>query len=353
MAILEREGNFWIDVRVKGRRIRRNIGPDRTMAELVVKDLEVKAAKEEYLGIVEQRKVRFTDFTLKDYLPWSEANKAVSTYAADQRCTSSHLIPIFGKRFMSSITPKDLEDYKTHRSRFVKPRTVNRELDLLKSIFSRAVEWGVIREHPGKGVRKLKFQKQPPNWLTPEQVEQLLAVIDKPHLRMLVVLGAHTGMRKGEMFRLTWSDVDMKRRELTIREAKNDEFRVVPMNEVVYHCVRQHPRHIKSDLVICRPDEEGSPYVDLRSPFHAALELAGLSRIRIHDLRHTFGSNLAAAGESLAVVRDLMGHSDIQTTMIYLHLAPDQKRAAVESLVKRPENKGQYGQDLDTKAIGT
>ena len=88
-------------------------------------------------------------------------------------------------------------------------------------------------------------------------------------------------------------------------------------------------------------------------PFHAALERAGLPRIRIHDLLHTFGSNLVAAGESLAVVRDLMAHSDIQTTMIYLHLAPDQKRSAVESLVKRPTNQGQFGQDLDTEAVGT
>lgn len=132
----------------------------------------------------------------------------------------------------------------------------------------------------------------------------------------------------------------------------NNEFGVVPMNEVAYRACREHPRHIKSDLVICRPDEEGTPYNDLRSPFHSALEQAGLPRIRIHDLRHKFGSNLVAAGESLAVVRDLMGHSDIQTTMIYLHLAPDQKRSAVESLVRKTKNDSQYGQDLDTKAIG-
>ena len=122
------------------------------------------------------------------------------------------------------------------------------------------------------------------------------------------------------------------------------------MNDLLYETLSEHPRHIRSKFVVCRSDKQGSPYRDLRAPFEKALQRAKLPRIRIHDLRHTFGSNLVAAGVSLAVVKDLLGHNDIQTTMIYLHLAPDQKRDAVASLVGNAENRGQYGQYLDTEA---
>ena len=350
MAVFERNGAWWIDVRIKGRRVRRKIGPDQNVAELVVKDLEVRAAKGEYLGIIEDRKIRFGEFALKEYLPWSQANKAASTYKADQGCLRAHLIPIFGSRLMGSVTSKQIEDYKTQRAGIVKPRTVNRELDLLKSMFARAVDWGVVRHHPAGSVKKLKFQREPPAWLTPSQVDQLLAVIDKPHLRAFVVLGAHAGLRKGEILGLKWPDLDLDRRELTIRKTKNNEFRLVPMNELLYETLSGHPRHIRSKFVVCHSDTQGSPYRDLRAPFEKALQRAKLPRIRIHDLRHTFGSNLVAAGVSLAVVKDLLGHNDIQTTMIYLHLAPDQKRDAVASLVGNAENRGQYGQYLDTEA---
>ena len=345
MAVYEKNGDWWIDVRIKGKRIRRKIGPDQETAELVVKDLQVKAAKGEYLGIMEERKVRFEAFARKDYTKWAAANKSSTSLARDKVTIEKHLIPFFGKKYLAAVTSKHLEDYKTGRAGQVSPRTVNRELDTLKSIFSRAVEWGYLRAHPGQGVKKLKFQKQPPAYLTTEQLERLLTACEHPHwLHAFVALAAYTGMRKSELLRLQWQDVDLGKRVLTVRDTKNNEFRVIPLNQRVCEVLKRHPRHLQSDLVLARPDGAAA-YQDLRKSFERALARAGLPRIRIHDLRHSFASNLVSGGISLAVVRELMGHKDIQTTMIYAHLAPNLTRAAVDSLVAD-------GQDMDTNAGG-
>ena len=264
----------------------------------------------------------------------------------DESTIHKHLIPYFGGNYIGAVKIKDLEDYKTFRAGRVKPRTVNRELDTLKSMFNRAVEWGWLKETPGKAVKRLKFQKQPPVYLDTTQLTRLLEECDTPHLRAFVVLGVYTGMRKSEILHLGWEDVDLKNRSITLRQTKNKEFRVVDMNELVWQTLRRHPRHISSPYLLARPD--GRPFSDLRAPFEAALKRASLPRIRIHDLRHSFGSNLVAAGASLAVVKELLGHKDIQTTMIYAHLAPDMKRAAVELLVP---NAGQDGQYMVTEQI--
>jgi integrase len=226
------------------------------------------------------------------------------------------------------------------RAGVVKPATVNREVDTLKSMFNRAVEWKYLKASPAAGVKKLKVQKLPPAYLNIEQLGKLLEQCTEPYLYIFVVLGAYLGLRRGEIFRLTWSDVDFNRREITVREAKNNEFRVIPMNDLVIETLKKHTRHIKSDVVLARSDTDGKAYQDIRDSYQTALRQAGLHRIRIHDLRHSFASNLVTAGESLAVVMELMGHKDIQTTMIYAHLAPNQKRNAVDRLVE--------GQDKNT-----
>ncbi len=335
MAVFFRNDAWWIDTYIKGKRIRRKIGPDKKTAELVEQDLKLKAARGEHLGIMEERKVRFEDFA-KEYLEWSRANKAERTYKTDQHIIDRQLTPFFQGHYLASIKPKVVEDYKTHRLRTIQPRTVNRELGTLRSMFTRAVEWQYIKTHPMAGVKELKFQKRPPAFLTPDQVIQLLEACGQLHLYAFVVLAAHTGMRKSEVFGLKWTDVDFKRAELTVRQAKNNEYRIIPMNQLVVETLKRHPRHITSDLVLVRDD--GRPYHNLKWSFDTALEKAGLAQVRIHDLRHSFASNLVIAGVPLNVVQELLGHKDINMTMIYAHLAPNAKRAAVDLLVDRQED---------------
>jgi integrase len=286
----------------------------RRLATGRTEDLKVKAAKGEYLGILEERKIRFEDFAL-EYLVWSQANKAERTYKVDQHIINRRLIPFFQGNYLASIKPKAVEDYKTHRLSTIQPRTVNRELAALRSMFTRAIEWQYVKAHPMANVKELKFQKRPPVFLTPDQLDQLLEVCRQPHLYAFVALAAHTGLRKSEVFNLKWADVDFKRSDITVRQSKNNEYRIIPMNELVRATLKKHPRHITSDLVLAHGD--GTAYQRVDKAFHNALENAGLPRIRIHDLRHSFASNLIIAGVPLNVAQELLGHKDIKMTMVY------------------------------------
>ena len=140
-------------------------------------------------------------------------------------------------------------------------------------------------------------------------------------MRTFIVTALNTGLRKGELFALTWKDIDFEREELRVRRSKGKRFRVIPLNDLVLQALREHPRHISSQTVFHNPD--GSYWKDIRGGFNATLTKAGLPRIRIHDLRHSFASQLVSAGKPLPAVQQLLGHADLRTTMRYAHLVPD------------------------------
>ncbi len=99
------------------------------------------------------------------------------------------------------------------------------------------------------------------------------------------------------------------------------------MNATLVEVLSRHPRHIRSRYVFHNAD--GSPWKDVRKGFRSALDAAGLPTIRIHDMRHTFVSNLVMACVDLNAVKVLAGHQDTGTTMRYAHLAPGHLKASV------------------------
>ena len=186
----------------------------------------------------------------------------------------------------------------TLRVRSVKPPSVNREIGFLRSMLSRAVEWGYLSRNPTKGVKELKFQKRPPTFLTLEQLDKLLSVCDQEEMFVYIVLGAYTGMRKSEILRLTWEDVDFSRHEITVRERKNKEFGVIPMNELVEETLRKHPKQIvngKDGPIPCPfvlSGIDGTLHQHLNYQLDVLLKKAELPRVRVHDLRHYADSRI-------------------------------------------------------------
>jgi len=329
-----RRGNTWyIDFYVRGQRIRKKIGPSRKLAELALKDAEVKIAKGDYLGIYEERKIPFSDYA-KQYLEYSKTNKAKRSYERDVTSLRVHLVPYFGRYWLANISTKMIEDYKAERKNRVNPATVNRELACLKNMFTKAVEWGYLKANPAKGVKLLKEKPKTPRYLTKEEVCSLLEACP-PRIYALVATAVNTGMRRGELLNLEWTDVDLNKRTITVRNkeewhTKNYESRTIPVNDFLYEVLSKHPHHIRSPYVFCNPD--GSKYNNIWLNFEAALKKAGIEHLPFHSLRHTFASHLVMSGVDLATVQKLLGHKNIKTTMRYSHLAPDHLKGAVERL---------------------
>jgi integrase len=330
--------DWYIDYRVNGKRYKRRIGPHKKLAEQVLMDIEVKKAKGEYLGIHELKKITLADF-LDEYLTWASVNKGANTYTLNRFC-ADRLREVFTSH-LSGITAKQVDDYKVKRRAVVSPATVNRELALLKHMCTKAVEWGYLKANP---LIPVKFLKEPLGrlrYLTREEMDALISTCS-PHLRPIVMVALHTGMRKGEVLGLTWQDIDFGASTITVRHTKNNEPKVIPMNQTLYEELQRLPRHLRSAYVFCNP--QGQPYDEVKRSFKTACQNAGIRDFRFHDLRHTFASCLVMNSVNLKTVQHLLGHKDIRMTLRYSHLSQEHLQAAVGTLDRNFEVGTKRGQ---------
>ena len=169
---------------------------------------------------------------------------------------------------------------------------------------------------------------------------QLLLESSPDELRNIFYVFLNTGMRKAELENLEWADIDFRRRKIKIRRKefwnpKTGE-REIPMNQGTWDLLKklkaESDKGLQSNFVF--PAKDGGKIKEkLRRQLIRIAEKAKIKDLtKIHSLRHTYASHLVMKGVDLPTVQRLMGHSDIQTTMIYSHLAPDHLADAVEKL---------------------
>jgi len=330
MAIFKKGNNWYIDYYFKGKRKRKKIGPSKKLAEQVLKDVQIKIAKGEYLGVYEERKVLFENFT-KEYLEYSKTNKSFSTYQRRDRVSTNRLEKAFHGYYLHEITPKMIEDYKAERLKEVTPTTTNKDISCLKHMYTKAAEWGYLTRNPAKEVKLLKEPPGRLRYLEPEEIKKLLDACT-PYLRPIVVTALNTGMRKGEILNLKWSDVDLKNRKITLFNTKNNEMRMIPVNKTLCQELTVLKSNCQNEgYVFCNAVNQ-QPFKDIKKSFTSALKKCDIKDFRFHDLRHTFASRLVMKGVDLRTVQQLMGHKSIKMTMRYSHLSPGHLQDSVEKL---------------------
>lgn len=277
----------------------------------------------------------FKEFVEKRYKLWAKTNKR--SYETDEMRLKP-LLAHFGKKRLSQISPFDVERYKIERrdtkTWHDKQRaagTVNRELCLLSAIFRLAVTSGEVEKNPVRKVRMLQEENKRERYLSPEEEERLLRQLvgDREHLRPIVILAIHTGMRAGEILTLEWQQIDFARGTIHLDKTKSGKARTIPMNSRA----RQALESLKRESAYCFANPEtGKPYTTIKTAWKAACEKAKIEGLRFHDLRHTFGTRAADAGVPIVAIAEVMGHSSIQTTMRYAHATDEGKRRAVEAI---------------------
>ncbi|WP_462379558.1 tyrosine-type recombinase/integrase [Pseudomonas sp. Marseille-QA0892] len=298
------------------------------------------------------------------YLPWSEAHH--KSYAKTKHALE-HSFDSMMTRRLDEIEQRELERLRVSwLSGGLSESSANRKMASLRGVLSRAVEWGYLATHPMTKLKQLKTDtKGRVRYLLPDEEKRLRAALDDrqeqgraeresanqwredrkrellpdlskvsyiDHLMPLVLLSLNTGMRRGEVFELTWRDVDLKTKVLTVGgdTAKSGQTRHIPLNREaleVLQCWRdQHTRKVGYVF----PGKNGARLDNVKKSWEELLKRAKVTSFRWHDLRHTFASKLVMAGVPLNTVRDLLGHADLKMTLRYAHLAPDSKAAAVE-----------------------
>jgi integrase len=215
-----------------------------------------------------------------------------------------------GKR-VSEITYKECDRFLTERkntpTKQGKKRsasTLNKELGTLKHMLNEAVAWEMIEKNPfhNRPPRQRLHQKEKNGrvrYLSTEEMEALLPECP-PHLREIVEVNLLTGMRRGEVLSLKWSQIagDF----IYLHETKTDESRQIPIAEdlkAVFQRIRQRQwaRGIKARWVFC--DDQGRHFKEVKRSFASACKRAGIADFRFHDLRHTFASHYVMRGGAL------------------------------------------------------
>ena len=326
MAIYKRGNNWYVDFTFHGQRIREMIGPSRKGAEKVIAKRKAEIAENKFLDKrKEPEPIKFYDFA-KEYLQWAKTNKKPSTFNRDLSLMRQ-LNKEFDAKNIQEITTWQIEKFKARRKEEVRPASVNREIALIKHMYSKAIEWGKVKESPAKKVKLLKGEVKRVRFLVPDELQRLLSNC-ADHLKPIVIVAVHTGMRKGELLNLKWDQINFEQGIISILDTKNHERRDIPMNDTVKSILKEMEK--KGPYIFS--NEDGQTFRDVRRSFETALRRSGIEDFRFHDLRHTFASNLVMEGVDIMTVKELMGHKDLTMTLRYAHLAPNYKTKAVNIL---------------------
>jgi len=347
MAVRKRKDVWYYDFMVRRIRYRGAIPEARNKAQ--AKQAEARAR----LDVFEGRYGKpggtesFVKFAREVYLPWAKENK--KSWQSDSYHVEV-LASYFGKKTFAEITPMLVEKFKrdrkatlTNRESVRSAASVNRELACLSKIFSLAMTHKVVSFNPCLHVKKYREENERTRYLLPDEETRLVAqcVGERAHLRPLLVLAINTGMRRGEILKLTWRHVDFERSliRLTSDITKSGKPREIPMNSEVRNQLLELRTSNNNGPVIPSP-KTGKGIVDFKRAFRAACDKAEIEELHFHDLRHTFGTRAADAGADAFTIAELMGHSDLRMTKRYTHATDSRKRAAVENLVEYGRSEG-------------
>ena len=263
---------------------------------------------------------------------WLEEHVAVRCKpktAEDYRQTvGKHIVPALGR--MPALAVEHADVTELHHGLRHTPVMANRVVDTLSRIYNAAEDRGLIPEasNPCRLVVKNRERRRE-RFLTDEELRRLGRVLDEAETRTGV--SAHavaairllllTGCRKGEILSLRWEEVDLEARELRLHDSKTGP-RTISLSQEAAGVLAAIPR-IEGNPYVIPGKVEGKHLRNLNDPWEIVCERAKLKDLRIHDCRHSYASRALALGESLPMIGRLLGHTQVETTARYAHLAKD------------------------------
>jgi integrase len=272
-----------------------------------------------------------------------------ATVEAYESMIRIHLSPFFVGRTLERIGRREIQAFIGHMRRSgSSPKTTRNALGILHSLFEYARREGWVQANPCTLVDKPRAGEGDPDirFLEPEEIEALLRGVPDDDLgrveRRMYLAATMTGMRQGELLALRWRDIDWPAQRVRIRRNYvRGEFgtpkskrssRSVPLADRLageLDQLHQETAYRQDDDLVFAHPHAGRP-IDrsrLLKRFKAALKRAEVRPVRFHDLRHTFGTRMAAQGVPMRALQEMLGHRDFKTTLIYADYAPSAREA--------------------------
>lgn len=290
-----------------------------TLKEVILADLEKNDYEEK----------RFTSFT-------AMSQHYLETYAVSKRSYQTDefrlrkLKEFFKDKELRKIKPSMIREYVAMRLKEGKTEsTVNRELALLKKMFSLAIEDGYLEENPAKKIKKFsEYDTERDRVLSEEEEKRLLSELPD-RVKPVVIVALHTGLRLSEVLGLKWSGVDMDTRFIKVERTKSKKTRFISINSLLYEELAQLKKQAGKEQRVFA-------FKSIRTAFDNACKRAQVKDFTFHDLRRTFGTRLLEKGVDIMTISKLYGHSNVLVTQRYLHPKDRLSVEAVELLAERP-----------------
>lgn len=310
--------------------------------------LEAQSKCDRFLKNGGQSKDESVKAYLNDWLANIKGTVAERTLADYTQVVQTYIIPELGHISLHRLERANvialLQYVYTTRNRH---RTAEKIRVVLRIALNEALRDGIILRNVARDVKPMRVESREPTTLQPLQVQKLLRAVKGDRLEALYHVAVQMGLRKGELLGLKWSQVNLEAGTLRVAKAtsKSKRTRTLGIPASVLASLQRHcslqasERAVRGedweDNNLVFPSDRGTPLdpSNLSRQFNVALQKAGLPKMRFHDLRHTCASLLAAQGASPALVRDILGHSQVNITMdIYTHISSDALSSELQKL---------------------
>jgi len=321
----DERGRWVLDYYALGKRRRKVCGKSKADADRMLRQLRTQIDAGEYVDPVGVPTfARFAEIFAERH------GRHKVSYQKNAYVTRG-LVEFFGATKLSRITSGHVEDYRTARLSGERGKvTVNREIEVLRTMLAKAVKWGFLAKNPADKVEDYDEDNKRERFLSNDEVRRLLRATKQsrsPLLRPAVYLALETGMRKAELLGLRWDDVQFEAGKILVRETKSGEPRHVPMSRRARWALsKMAARNPLATFVFESEAADGTkaPALDVKTAWRKALLRARIEDFHFHDLRHTMASHFAMKGGNLYALAKILGHSNPKITIDrYSHLSPE------------------------------
>ena len=334
---------YRVVVKHNGKVVTKHIPNNLELAKQIETKIKTELIGGEYYDRKKLRKqqVSYTEFMEKKYLPYAEDAKEKKSYSREEELYRVWINPVIGNKPLNEISPFDIEKIK----KFMKdkaPRTIQYALAVIRHSLNKAKHWGYFTgDNPVSMVKMPKINNRRLRFLTAEEVTALLNECKErsKQLYEICLLSLSCGLRAGEIFNLTYKDININNSIINIRDPKSGEDRAVYMTDEV-KSILENKQGDPDELVF--KDTKGNKIKEISKTFFIVVDYLGLNegkgdaknKVVFHTLRHTFASWLAIQGTPIYTIKELLGHKSLVMTERYSHLLPGVQREAVKGVEK-------------------
>ena len=325
--------------------IRENIrtgAPDTSLASIRRSKEEARAEEERLQELSDNAILTVDEFWTQTYEPHARASKTIATIRNERIIYNKWVAPLLRDIPISSIRPSHIETLAMQaHSHGKSPQTIRHIIALVSQMWNLADTHDIVTEdNPFRNVKKPQQDSRRMRFLTPAEAISLLKILAErsKDTHDAAVLSLFAGLRAGEIHSLTWADIDFPNGTIYIKDPKNKHSRHAFITPEIFAVLKGRVAEDKTGLIF--PSTVGTRREAVSDSFERAVKELGLNnnivdsrqKVVFHILRHTFASWLVQRGTPLYTVAELMGHTSLEMTKRYAHLAPDTMRQAAMEL---------------------